>query len=287
MPDPSTSRYFKPDHVSAFRILAAITWDAPTDPTIYGMTDIDVSALGPWLERKRAETGQKLTYTHAVARAMAMVLRSYPGLNCMIRRGAIWQRRDVDVFLQVAVPSEKAGQVQGADLSGAIIRQADTKKIEDIGRELAEKAAKIRARQDPELAQIKSIIARIPPFIAKKVMRLLAWLNLDWGIDLRWTGMPDDPFGSLMVTSLGMHGIRYAYAPLFTNARSVGVVLVGGVYDAAVVRDGQIVIRPLLPLSLAADHRVIDGFQASILARECIKILENPELLDQEPQPAN
>ena len=38
----------------------------------------------------------------------AMVLRSYPGLNSMIRRGAIWQRRDVDVFLQVAVPSEKA-----------------------------------------------------------------------------------------------------------------------------------------------------------------------------------
>ena len=283
MSDPNTPRYFRPNHVSAFRILAAITWDAPTDPTVYGMTDIDVSALQPWLERKRLETGQKLTYTHAVARAMAMVMRSYPGLNCMIRRGAIWQRRDVDVFLQVAVPSEKPGQLQGADLSGALIRQADTKKIEEICTELADKAAKIRAHQDPDLAKIKSTIARIPPWLAKRLMRLLAWLNLDWGVDLRGIGVPDDPFGSLMVTSLGMHGIRYGYAPLFTNARSVGVVLVGGVFDAAVVRDGQIVVRPLLPLSLAADHRVIDGFQASILCRECIKLLENPELLDQDP----
>lgn len=279
-----TDRYFKPAEVSAFRILAAITWDAPTDPTIYGMTDIDVSKLGPWLEKKREQTGQKLTYTHAVARAMAMVMRQYPGLNCMIRRGQIWQRRDVDVFLQVAVPSEKAGQVQGADLSGALIRQADTKRIEVIGKELADKAAKIRARQDPELAKIKGGISKLPPRMAKWLMRFLVWLNMDWGIDLRKFDVPDDPFGSLMVTSLGMHGIRYAYAPLFTNARSVGVILVGGVYDAAVVRDGQIVIRPLLPLSLAADHRVIDGFQASILAREAIKLLENPELLDEEPR---
>lgn len=282
-----SDRYFRPVDVSAFRILAAITWDPPTDPTIYGMTDIDVSKLEPWLAKKREETGQKLTYTHAVARAMAMTLRMYPGLNCMIRRGAIWQRRDVDVFLQVAVPSEKAGAVQGADLSGAVIRQADTKKIEVIGKELADKAAKIRARQDPELAKIKSGIAKIPPFFAKKIMRLLAWLNMDWGLDMRFTGMPDDPFGSLMVTSLGMHGIRYGYAPLFTNARSLGVVLVGGVYDAAVVRDGQIVIRSILPLSLAADHRVIDGFQASILARETIRLLENPELLDEEPKPVS
>ncbi len=278
-----TDRYFRPAEVSAFRILAALTWDAPKDPTVYGVTDIDVTHLAPWLERKRAETGQKLTYTHAVARAMAMTLRRYPGLNCMIRRGAIWQRRDVDVFLQVAVPSDKIGNEQGADLSGACIRCADTKKIEVIGRELAERAAKIRARQDPELAQIKGTIAKIPPFIARPLMRLLAYLNHDWGINLRAIGMPDDPFGSLMVTSLGMHGIRYGYAPLFTNARSVGVVLVGGVYDAAVVRDGQIVIRPLLPLSLAADHRIIDGMQASILARETQKLLENPELLDGEP----
>lgn len=279
-----TERYFLPKDVSAFRILAALTWDPPRDPTIYGVTDIDVSNLGPWLERKRAETGQKLTYTHAVARAMAMTFAAYPGLNCMIRRGTIWQRRDVDVFLQVAVPSEKTGSVQSADLSGAIIRKADTKKIEVIGRELAEKAAKIRARQDPELAVIKGTISKIPPFLAKPLMRLIAYLNHDWGINLRAIGVPDDPFGTLMVTSLGMHGIRYAYAPLFSNARAVGVVLVGGVYDAAVVRDGQVVVRPLLPLSLAADHRLIDGFQASILARETARLLETPELLDLDPQ---
>jgi pyruvate/2-oxoglutarate dehydrogenase complex dihydrolipoamide acyltransferase (E2) component len=274
-------RFFRPDHVSAFRILAVATWDAPTDPTIYGMTDVDVSRLSAWLDRKRQQTGQRLTYTHAVARAVSMVLARHPDLNCIIRRGRIWRRRDVDMFLQVAVPPEDGAQLQGADLSGAMIRQADRKPIEALAAELAAKAAQIRARQDPELARIKQNIAWIPAFIARPLMRLLAWLNHDWGMDLRWTGLPDDPFGSFMITSLGMHGIRHAFAPMFPNARAVGIILVGGVYDGAVVREGEVVVRPLLPLTLSADHRLIDGLQASVLASSLIDLLENPEKMDE------
>ncbi len=273
-------RYFLPKRISAFRSLAAVTWDAPTDPTVLGMADVDANALTAWLEEKRQQTQQKLTYTHAVARALALVLAEHPQLNCLIRRGRIWQRRDVDVFLQVAVPSESGTGLQTADLSGTIVRQADRKKIEEIGAEVAAKAALIRARQDPDLARIKSTVARIPPVLAKPLMRLLAYLNHDWGIDLRWLGVPDDPFGSVMVTSLGMHGIRHGFAPLFANARAMGIVLVGAVYDAAVVRDGQIVIRSQLPLTLSADHRIIDGLQASVLASSLVRLLENPHLMD-------
>lgn len=278
-------RYFQPKRISAFRYLAAVTWDAPTDPTVQGMANIDADALTAWLERKRSTTEQKLTYTHAVARALAIVLAEQPQLNCMIRRGRIWQRRDVDVFLQVAVPSEPGKGLQTADLSGTVVRQADTKPIEAIGAEIAAKAALIRARKDPELARIKGTLTKIPPFVAKPLMRLLAYLNHDWGIDLGWLGVPDDPFGSVMVTSLGMHGIRHAFAPLFANARAMGIVLVGAVFDAPVVRDGQIVIRSQLPLTLSADHRIIDGLQASVLASSLIELLEHPERLDEPPRP--
>jgi len=54
-----TDRYFRPADVSAFRTLAALTWDPPRDPTIYGVTDIDVTALSAWLDRKRAERAQR------------------------------------------------------------------------------------------------------------------------------------------------------------------------------------------------------------------------------------
>jgi pyruvate dehydrogenase E2 component (dihydrolipoamide acetyltransferase) len=43
-----------------------------------------------------------------------------------------------------------------------------------------------------------------------------------------------------------------------------------------VVRDGQIVPRLLLPLSLSYDHRVIDGADAARFVRRLVEMLENP-----------
>jgi len=41
------------------------------------------------------------------------------------------------------------------------------------------------------------------------------------------------------------------------------VATVGGIVDRPVVRDGRIVVRPLLPLTLSFDHGVIDGAPAA------------------------
>lgn len=280
MADQRGTRFFKPKHVSAFRLLAPVMWNPPTDPTILGDTEVDAAKLLVYLDEQRQKTGKKLTITHAVARAIASVLGAHPELNCLVRRGRIWMRRDVDVFCQVAVPHADGKKLAGADLSGAVIRQADTKTSLMIAEELEQIAGRIRKNDDPMLKTTKNMLSILPPFVARPLLRLLSWLNHDWGIDLRWLGVPDDPFGSIMVTSLGMFGIRFAYAPLFPQARSIGVLLVGGVYDKAGVVNGEIVVQKSLPLTIALDHRMVDGLQASVLARELVRRLENPELLD-------
>lgn len=278
-----TDRFFRPGHVSAFRTLAAVSWDAPLDPTIYGSTEIEAGPLKAWLDQVRATTGQKVTYTHAVARAVAATLAENPELNCTLRRGRLWQRRDVDIFCQVAVPHEDGTKLQGADLSGAVLRKADAMSTVELAKTLDAIAARIRQRKDPELQKIKRTLESMPAWMAKSMMRLLSWLSHDWGMDLRSLGVPNDPFGSIMVTSLGMFGIRHAYAPLFPAAKGLGVILVGGVYDGIVAVDGKAEVRSFLPLSIALDHRLIDGFQASVLARGIITRLRDPSLLDPAP----
>ena len=44
------------------------------------------------------------------------------------------------------------------------------------------------------------------------------------------------------------------------------------------VRDGQIVIRHMLNLSLSCDHRVVDGALAALFVRDLAKLLEDPKL---------
>jgi pyruvate dehydrogenase E2 component (dihydrolipoamide acetyltransferase) len=49
--------------------------------------------------------------------------------------------------------------------------------------------------------------------------------------------------------------------------------------DRPVVRDGQIIIRKMMNLSITFDHRMIDGMAAANFLREIISLVENPEML--------
>ena len=49
--------------------------------------------------------------------------------------------------------------------------------------------------------------------------------------------------------------------------------------DTPVVRNGEIVIRTMMNLSLTADHRVIDGVMASKFLKRVAELLENPYML--------
>ena len=211
-------------NASTFRKIAAVAWDAPRDPTIYGTVNVPADALVAWIAKKREETGEKITVTHAVARGVALVLRRHPELNAMVRWGRIWVREDVDVFLQVAVESEEAG---AADLSGVMIRRADTKDLVAISQELRGGAKRIRAGEDAEFQRTKSQIDLLPPLLYRVMLRLIEFCQYELNLNLSSLGVPRDPFGSAMVTSLGMKGVEMAYAPFFPQARAPMLILVG------------------------------------------------------------
>ena len=47
----------------------------------------------------------------------------------------------------------------------------------------------------------------------------------------------------------------------------------------AVVKDGEIVIRPMMPVSLSFDHRVMDGAPIHTFLSKFKAFIEQPELL--------
>jgi pyruvate/2-oxoglutarate dehydrogenase complex dihydrolipoamide acyltransferase (E2) component len=53
----------------------------------------------------------------------------------------------------------------------------------------------------------------------------------------------------------------------------------GKVQEKPVVRDGQIVIRSMLPLTLAFDHRIADGADAARFVSEMARQLADPNRL--------
>jgi pyruvate dehydrogenase E2 component (dihydrolipoamide acetyltransferase) len=79
------------------------------------------------------------------------------------------------------------------------------------------------------------------------------------------------------ITNYGVVGASYG-TPII-NYPEVAILGLGKVEDRPVVKDGQIVIRKIMPLSLAFDHRVIDGVEAGRFLSVVIQHLEDPDLM--------
>ncbi|MED5372606.1 MAG: 2-oxo acid dehydrogenase subunit E2 [Myxococcota bacterium] len=265
-------------HASSFRRIAAVAWDAPRDPTIYGSMEVRADRLLEWIDLRRRETGERITITHAVARAVALAIAKHPDMNAIVNWRGIRLRQDVDVFLQVALPKEGGSEGQ-VDLSGTCVRGADQKDIVGIAQEVQASVDKLRAGKDADFERTKKQ-AGFPAFIFRKVLNFVQFLQYELGISTRWLGAPDDPFGSAMVTSLGMFGVKVAYAPFFPPARTPIIVLVGAAEDTPVAEDGAVVVRKVLTLNATFDHRIVDGYHGALISREVKRLLEYPRLLE-------
>ena len=83
--------------------------------------------------------------------------------------------------------------------------------------------------------------------------------------------------GTFTITNLGMYGVE-SFTPII-NQPEVAILGVTTIEDRAVVRGGEIVIRPMMTLSLTVDHRVIDGSVGASFLQRVKNLLENPALM--------
>lgn len=86
---------------------------------------------------------------------------------------------------------------------------------------------------------------------------------------------PDDmSFGTFTITNVGMYGIE-SFTPII-NQPELAILGIAAIVDTPVVINGKIDIRPMMKLSLTADHRVVDGAEASKFMKRIKEIIENP-----------
>jgi pyruvate dehydrogenase E2 component (dihydrolipoamide acetyltransferase) len=80
--------------------------------------------------------------------------------------------------------------------------------------------------------------------------------------------------GTFTVTNYGSIGGTFA-APVI-NYPQTGILGVGRILKTPVVKDDEIVIGHILPLSLSVDHRIIDGAEAARFIAKVIEFLKDP-----------
>lgn len=87
----------------------------------------------------------------------------------------------------------------------------------------------------------------------------------------------DMQHGTFTITNVGPIGGTGLIPTI--NYPEVAILGMGRSQEKPVVRDGEIVIRKMLPLTLAFDHRVADGAQAAHFVTDLIRLLSDPQQL--------
>jgi pyruvate dehydrogenase E2 component (dihydrolipoamide acetyltransferase) len=216
------------------RIIAErMAYSAFTAPHINLSLRVDMSEAARLrarlLEPLLAKTGQRLSFTAILARAVTAVLPRHPYLNGSLDGEEIilWD----DVHLGVATSVDDY-------LIVPVIREAQDKSLEQIVTELADLAERGRNK------------------------RL----------------SPAEMAGSTFtISNLGMFGIESFTA--IVNPPESAILAVGKIVDTPVDSGEEIVLRPMMNLTICVDHRIVDGATAARFLADLKDALENPYLL--------
>jgi pyruvate dehydrogenase E2 component (dihydrolipoamide acetyltransferase) len=82
--------------------------------------------------------------------------------------------------------------------------------------------------------------------------------------------------GTFTISNLGMFGIEQFVAVL--NPPQAAILAVGSTEDRPVVVDGELVVRPMMTMTLTVDHRAVDGAGGADFLRTVKQLVEEPAL---------
>ena len=181
------------------------------------------------LEPLKAQTGQRLSFTAILARAVASVLPRHLYLNASLSEGNIILWDDIHLGIATSV---------GESLIVPVIHEAQNQNLGQIVTTLTDLSERARNR-------------RLKP--------------------AEMTG------STFTISNLGMFGIESFTAII--NPPESAILAVGQMVDTPVKSADSVVFRPMIQLTVSADHRIADGVAVARFLSELKSSLENPYLL--------
>ncbi len=255
------------------RKLAIATWDGPREPNIYGRMTLDAEPALAYVEALRKTSGEKVTLTTVIGKAVAMALRATPTLNGYIRLGEFVPHERVCVTFLVSFED-------GKNLAKAKVDDLDRKSVLEATVELRELADRLRQGRDASFNRSMGPVRMLPSWALKALVRATGFATTNLGVSLPSLGLEAFPFGSCVITNVGTFGLDEGYVPPTPFAGVPLWVLIGAAKDAPMAVDGEVVVRKQVTLTATIDHRFMDGAQGATLAKTIRRVMENPSELE-------
>jgi pyruvate dehydrogenase E2 component (dihydrolipoamide acetyltransferase) len=247
--------------------------------------DVEASRLLQYIAEVRHATGEHLTPVHLVGRAAGKVVEALPGLNgrVVLRRFRSSPTIDCSFVASLQTDPVTGAEAVDSDVSAAVVRRVNEKPPWVIAKELADHVACIRSDTDPQFRKARAMVEWLPPLLLRGVLEGIGFVTDSLQLSFPLLGLEARPFGSVSVSNVGTYGLDTASAPAPTYCHVPLAIIMGAVTDKVLARDGQPVVRPVLPLTFELDHRFVNGYQAAKMARIFRGYLDDPAAFDPVP----
>jgi pyruvate dehydrogenase E2 component (dihydrolipoamide acetyltransferase) len=251
MASPVSDRH---EPVPAGNRLLNVGFEVTTPAHGLGLVEVNFEAAHALRERLYAERGFKLSTVVLLVKAVARALELEPQAHAFLQGAKLIRPGHVDVGVSVA------GKGNFAPV--AVLEAVETKPLAQLTEELRALAAQKRAEEDKAL----------------KLFGILYWvLGFDWlrrsalGLGLRRFAIARKLVGSIQVSTLPQFDLFW---PL--RFSSSAVVALGSIKPRPWVENGELRVAPVGRITIAIDHRVLDGWKADRFLAEVGRVLQDP-----------
>lgn len=253
-----------------------VSWNGPGQPAILGKVTVDLTDTLVEIQRQRNLAGVRVTLTHVVAKAVAMAIGRVPQLNGRLVWGRFVANPDVSVSILAALDG-------GSDLARIKVQRADMRSLADIAGAVEAGLAALRTGADQRHSAGRGVVEALPAWLLRPVIRTIGFAASCLGISVKSAGLEPLPFGSCIISNVGIFGVEEAYIPLMTWSHVPVYICVGAVRKTPVHHAGRVEIRSVMTLTATIDHRYVDGAQAAVFGAEIKRLLEDVRPLMSTP----
>ena len=243
---------------------------------------IDLTNIKAYLEKKNADSPEfKYTFFHVICAGIAKTIALRPRMNRFYSGKRFYERKNIILSF-----TAKKRLVDNSEESLALIKidkDSDTSPIDQVYSKIKKFVYTMRVENKQDGAtDIMDILVKLPRPIIKLVVWVLNFLEAHGKYPKSL--MKEDPYySSVFISNLGSIKMNASYHHLTNWGTNSLFVIIGEkrampFYNA----DGTFDVREGLELGITVDERIADGVYFANTIKTLKKILENPELLDED-----
>ena len=271
-------------NISVVRKFLLWWFSKPNSPWVNVNLSIDFTYAQSYLKQlNKNNTTQKVTVQHLICASITRALMAVPEANSRIVAGRIIPQSHIGIAMPVNLLGHEVGKKR--ELSLLLLRDTQKKSLRMLAEEGRDALKKERSGKmtAPFLKNLLKVGERLSPAAMHRFLegfdrllqrpRFAQYLYDSFPVTTALSNpgaaLPSDVEGILF---------RSCNVELPTRLIHVGTFFAASaVQDEVIPIEGKPAVRPMLPIMLIFDHRLIDGMKASKLLLEIMECIKNPE----------